>query len=384
MAVDAGAVGRRHGRVDQHDVVGNLLGIFHDEAAGDLRSADQHAAPGAGQCVIQVDGQRAAAFQNYPGNAVAFDLGCAGCAEGFDVQGFGDRLDLDIAFRRAEFQLQAVAGAQRLPVEPEEPHGQPVGFARPLIRRGDQRTPLDEDILVQRQGDAVAGNGVLPRPLSGVAMPALQGGDGGLSPQRRESDPVADLQPAALDPADHDAAVIHPVEILYRQAQRLFGRAGARREGIQSADQRQAPIPARGAAAGGDVVAAAGRDRHKRRGFDADIGKIAAHRFGHCREARLVVIDQIDLVDGDSHLPDSQQVQQIGMAPGLLGQALLGIHHEDGGIGLGGAGNHVLEELLVARRVDDHIAPPLGGEPDLGRVHRNSLVAFDLEGIEQE
>src|SRR3546814_2820625 len=40
-------------------------------------------------------------------------------------------------------------------------------------------------------------------------------------------------------------------------------------------------------------------------------------------------------------------------------------------IGLGRAGHHVLQKLLVPRRVDDDIAALFGGEPDLCGIHRD-------------
>ncbi len=77
-------------------------------------------------------------------------------------------------------------------------------------------------------------------------------------------------------------------------------------------------------------------------------------------EARLVEADQVDLVHGDRDLPQAEQLQDQRMAPGLLAHALGGIDHQDGGLGLGDAGDGVLQEFLVAGRIDDDVAA-LGG-----------------------
>src|SRR3546814_3763271 len=53
------------------DVVRNLLYLFDDEAAGDLRTADQHTAAGARKGIIDVQRQRPAASQHHAGDAIA-------------------------------------------------------------------------------------------------------------------------------------------------------------------------------------------------------------------------------------------------------------------------------------------------------------------------
>src|SRR3546814_11064745 len=58
------------------------------------------------------------------------------------------------------------------------------------------------------------------------------------------------------------------------------------------------------------------------------------------------------------------------------------LHHR--GIGAGGAADHVLEELAVARRVDDDVVAQRRPEPNLGGVAGHRLVALGLEGVEHE
>ena len=52
-------------------------------------------------------------------------------------------------------------------------------------------------------------------------------------------------------------------------------------------------------------------------------------------------------------------------------------------IGAGRAGHHVLDELLVAGRVDDDVLALLRAEPDLARVDGDVLVALGLQRVHQ-
>src|SRR5208282_3894490 len=45
--------------------------------------------------------------------------------------------------------------------------------------------------------------------------------------------------------------------------------------------------------------------------------------------------------------------------------------------------HHVLDELLVSRGVNDHVAPLLRMEPDLRGINADILVAFGLERVHQ-
>ena len=100
-------------------------------------------------------------------------------------------------------------------------------------------------------------------------------------------------------------------------------------------------------------------------------------------KSRLRIALQIHLVDQDGDLPDAEQVQQIAVAAGLLLHALVGVNQKERGLGVGRAGDHVLEELLVAGSVNNNVLALLGLEPDLGGVDGDVLVALGLEGVHQ-
>jgi hypothetical protein len=71
------------------------------------------------------------------------------------------------------------------------------------------------------------------------------------------------------------------------------------------------------------------------------------------------------------------------VAPRVFLDAFVGINKQQGGLGIGGAGDHVLEKLLVSRRIDDDILAFGRPEPDLGGVDGDVLIAFGLEGVHQ-
>ena len=72
------------------------------------------------------------------------------------------------------------------------------------------------------------------------------------------------------------------------------------------------------------------------------------------------------------------------MAPGLLGNPLGGVDHQQRGVGRRRPGHHVAEELLVARGIDDDIAARVGTKPDARGVDGDTLVALDLQGVHHE
>src|SRR4030095_12632829 len=96
---------------------------------------------------------------------------------------------------------------------------------------------------------------------------------------------------------------------------------------------------------------------------------------------RRRIIYTIELVDDDRNLRDAQQLQQVTVSARLLLHALLRIYDEQGGVGGGGAGDHIPDELPVARCVDQYVLAALGTEPDLGRINRDVLIAFRMHRI---
>ena len=69
----------------------------------------------------------------------------------------------------------------------------------------------------------------------------------------------------------------------------------------------------------------------------------------------LAVIDKIHFVDADSDLLYAQHAQQIPVPPRIFANAFFGVDYKQTRFGAGGAGDHVLEELDMSRRIDDDI-----------------------------
>merc|ERR1719502_497659 len=126
------------------------------------------------------------------------------------------------------------------------------------------------------------------------------------------------------------------------------------------------------------------------------------HLSGDLIETRLQVRGRgsvVHLVDADDHLLDAEQVDETGVLTGLtldltsgtvaLGDSLLeatliGGDHEKSDIGLAGTGNHVLDEVTVARGIDDGVVVLLGEEL-LGRARDgHTTLTLILLGIEVE
>ena len=100
-------------------------------------------------------------------------------------------------------------------------------------------------------------------------------------------------------------------------------------------------------------------------------------------EPGLAVVFQVHFVDQHRDLPDAQQVQEIPVPARILLHAFMRVDQQQRRFGVRRARDHVLEELLVPRRVDDDVLPPLGLEPDLGRVDCDVLVALGLQRVHQ-
>lgn len=240
---------------------------------------------------------------------------------------------------------------------------------------------FDEELVVQGDADGLAGRGGQD---GAVDAPGLDRLDLGAGVARAEQQGVAHAQLAALDAAGEDAALVELVDVLDREAQRQFHRQRLRRQGVQGGDQGVALEPGHVLRLVRQSVAVARGDRQDRRRGDAHAAEILVDLAGHFLEAVLGVVDQVHLVDRDHDVVEAEQVQDVAVAAGLLLDPFLGIDHQDGGIGRGGTGDHVLQKLLMARRVDDDVGAGRGLEEDLGCVDGDALVALGLQGVEHE
>ena len=61
-----------------------------------------------------------------------------------------------------------------------------------------------------------------------------------------------------------------------------------------------------------------------------------------------------------------------------------GVDQEHGEVGGRGAGRHVARVLLVAGRVGDDEAAPVGGEVAVGDVDGDALLALGVEAVDEQ
>ena len=106
----------------------------------------------------------------------------------------------------------------------------------------------------------------------------------------------------------------------------------------------------------------------------------------------------IHLVDADDELLDTEKVDETRMLAGLAldltgfvvtfldrgGEVAVGGHHEKRDVGLRGAGDHVFDEVSVARGVDDGVVPVVGEELLGGAGDGHTTLALFLLAVHVE
>ena len=133
------------------------------------------------------------------------------------------------------------------------------------LQRG-HRAALDKDLLGQRDADGFAGRG----SSAGRRVPALDGFDRAGLVGRRKNKSIANFDRAGFDAPGQDAALVKPVNVLDRKAQRLILRQLGHFEFVQRFQHGRPLPPGHVRAASGDVVAVLGRNRNEQLRLDAD------------------------------------------------------------------------------------------------------------------
>ena len=155
-------------------------------------------------------------------------------------------------------------------------------------------------------------------------------------------------------------------------------------ERIEGFGDRGAPPPRHLGGALDDVLTVLGGDRDEVDGGEAE-GLEEGRVFGDdLPVGHLGVVDEVHLVHQHDELLHTQEGEQEGVAAGLVHDAFLGVDEQERGGGAGGAGHHVLEELLVARGVDDRVGALLRAEEDARGVDGDVLFLLFDQGVEKE
>src|SRR5262249_28111628 len=98
----------------------------------------------------------------------------------------------------------------------------------------------------------------------------------------------------------------------------------------------------------------------------------------------LSVADEVHLIDDDRELADAEQREQIAVFLGLFLDTFQRVDQQQRGLGACRSGDHVLEELLVSRRVDDNVLTPLPYKEGAGGVDCDALLLLFQKCVEEK
>mmetsp|Transcript_33515 Transcript_33515/g.60545 ORF Transcript_33515/g.60545 Transcript_33515/m.60545 type:complete len:323 (+) Transcript_33515:704-1672(+) len=132
----------------------------------------------------------------------------------------------------------------------------------------------------------------------------------------------------------------------------------------------------------------------------ADADEHVLHLIGDLLVALLLVAGgiRVHLVDTDNELLDTKKVDKTSVLASLAldltglvvtlldggGEVTIGGNHEEADIGLGGTGNHVLDEISMARGINDGVVPVVGEELLGGAGNGDTTLTLLLSAIHVE
>src|SRR2546427_7094811 len=240
-------------------------------------------------------------------------------------------------------------------IQDDDLRGERLRHGRRVVRRAGDVPPA-EVLLVDPahvESDVVAGLRLLD--LLVVHLDRLDFAD---LVRGHEVDFHPDLQEPGLDPADGDGACARDrVDVLHREAQREIRWLRRDRELVQRLDERRPLVPRHLGRRFDDVLALVRADRDER-----DLVDLVADAPQEPGELRLQFVEarlgerglrRVHLVDRHDQLLDAEGAREKDVFLRLRLDALCGADDEDRGVRLGRARDHVLDEVPVARGVDD-------------------------------
>ena len=361
--------------------VGLRDGVEDDAAAVDASAFLEGKTTRDRALVVQVEGDVAGGADDHFADRVARDaVGLLGL-EGRGVGHLDDLRDDRVDVLGEQAQAVGLVLDQRFLAQPEDAGAE---FAADAGLVGGVRGHLaafDEDLLGERH----AGGTARADDRAGLgARPVLEGTDRAAPAAGLEDELVARADGAGFDAAGDDAAMVEAVDVGDRQAQGQAGEVIFVREGVEGFGDRRTLPPGHLGGALDDVLAVLGGDRDEVDGGEAE--RLQEGRvFGDdLPVGGLGVVDEVHLVHQHHQLLHAQEGEQEGVAAGLVHDAFLGVDEQECGGGAGGAGHHVLEELLVARGVDDRVGALLRAEEDARRVDGDVLFLLFDQGVEEE
>jgi hypothetical protein len=119
-----------------------------------------------------------------------------------------------------------------------------------------------------------------------------------------------------------------------------------------------------------------GGDGHELFRFDADGVKEFSVLAFEFVEALLRIPLQVHFVDEHGDLANAEEIQEVAVTARLFLHTFICINEEQRRFCVGRAGDHILEELLMAGGIDDDVLALLSLEPDLRSIDGDVLVAL--------
>ena len=240
------------------------------------------------------------------------------------------------------------------------------GLTEPALARTWPRSISSRSMPRMQAADVVAGAALVEQLLE-----HLDAGDddlaGRLDPD--QLDLVADLDDAALDAAGRDRPpALDPEDVLDRHEERLVDRPlGGRDVGVDRVHQ----LLDRGVGRVGRVVGrlegleGAAPDDRQVVAREVVLGQeLADLELDEVEE--LGVVDHVDLVEEDDDVGDLDLAGEQDVLAGLGHRPVGRGDDEDRAVHLGGAGDHVLDVVGVARAVDVGVVAGVGLVLDVG------------------
>ena len=178
--------------------------------------------------------------------------------------------------------------------------------------------------------------------------------------------------------------VARPDDVLDREADVAHVAVGRDVDVLQVVHQRRARVPRHVLRAVDHVVAVQRRDGNQRDVRDLELRREVAEIGRDRLEGRLVVVDQVHLVDARDQVADADKRRDVGVAARLLEQALARVDQDHGQVGSRCTGDHVARVLNVARGVCDHEATPRRREVAVSHVDRDALLALGAQAVGQQ
>jgi hypothetical protein len=202
------------------------------------------------------------------------------------------------------------------------------------------------------------------------------------------------LDYTTLNTADgHSSDTTNLVHILKRNTKGLLGRTLGGDDAIKGLEQAGSIVPRHVGGFFNHVISLPSRDRNERNlhGLVSDLLEVGEDLTLDFRESGFAVIDGlvVHLVASNNHLLDTKSVGKKGVLTSLailgdtsLETALRRVDDQHSDVGLGGSGDHVLDEITVSGGVDNSELEIGRFELPKGNIDGDTTLTLGLEVIQ--